>query len=164
MGGHEQLQGKRIDQLSFRIQLVEGLFVKYANVLECKVPGRQFFWQHSATSDRKTFYKQDHKDGMLFIRGTGRGRKRCISVTHVTDSVWNAFETTTPSSISKVIKYYSFIIFISFCAKINFKMQWCRFSDCVYFSERNVKIRMKRKLFIPDLLLLKWHAFSTVNV
>jgi hypothetical protein len=35
--------GKRIDQLSFRIQLVEGLFVKYANVLECKVPG-----QHSS--------------------------------------------------------------------------------------------------------------------
>jgi hypothetical protein len=32
--------GKRIDQLSFKIQLVEGLFVKYANVLECKVPGR----------------------------------------------------------------------------------------------------------------------------
>jgi hypothetical protein len=32
--------GKRIDQLSFRIQLVEGLFVKYANVLEHKVPGR----------------------------------------------------------------------------------------------------------------------------
>jgi hypothetical protein len=33
--------GKRIDQLSFRIHLVEGLFVKYANVLECRVPGRQ---------------------------------------------------------------------------------------------------------------------------
>jgi hypothetical protein len=32
--------GKRTDQLSFRIQLVEGLFVKYANVLERKVPGR----------------------------------------------------------------------------------------------------------------------------
>jgi hypothetical protein len=32
--------GKRIDQLSFRIQLVEELFVKHANVLECKVPGR----------------------------------------------------------------------------------------------------------------------------
>jgi hypothetical protein len=31
---------KRIDQLSFRIQFVEGLFVKYANVLERKVPGR----------------------------------------------------------------------------------------------------------------------------
>jgi hypothetical protein len=32
--------GKKIDQLSFKIQLVEGLFVKYANVLERKVPDR----------------------------------------------------------------------------------------------------------------------------
>jgi hypothetical protein len=32
--------GKGIDQLSFRIQLVEGLFVKYANAVECKVLGR----------------------------------------------------------------------------------------------------------------------------
>jgi hypothetical protein len=33
MGRHGQLQGKITDQLSFRIQLVEGLFVKYAYVL-----------------------------------------------------------------------------------------------------------------------------------
>jgi hypothetical protein len=32
--------GKRIHQLSFRIQLIEGLLVEYFNVLECKVPGR----------------------------------------------------------------------------------------------------------------------------
>jgi hypothetical protein len=31
--------GKEIDQLSFRIQLGEGLFVKSANAVECKVPG-----------------------------------------------------------------------------------------------------------------------------
>jgi hypothetical protein len=31
---------RRTDQLSFRIQLAEGLFVKYANVLDCKEPGR----------------------------------------------------------------------------------------------------------------------------
>jgi hypothetical protein len=31
--------GKRTDHLSFRIQLFEGLFVKYANVLEHRVPG-----------------------------------------------------------------------------------------------------------------------------
>jgi hypothetical protein len=31
---------KRIDQLSVRIQLIEGLFVKHANAVECKVPGR----------------------------------------------------------------------------------------------------------------------------
>jgi hypothetical protein len=29
--------------------------------------------------------------------------------------------TTTPSSVSKVIKYYSFVIFISFCAKLILK-------------------------------------------
>jgi hypothetical protein len=31
--------GKRVDHLLFRIQLVEGLFVKYTSVLECEVPG-----------------------------------------------------------------------------------------------------------------------------
>jgi hypothetical protein len=30
---------KRIDQLSVRIQLIEGLLVKYANAVECKVLG-----------------------------------------------------------------------------------------------------------------------------
>jgi hypothetical protein len=32
--------GKIIDQLSFRIQLVLGLFVKYANAAEGKMPGQ----------------------------------------------------------------------------------------------------------------------------
>jgi hypothetical protein len=32
--------GKTIDQLSFRIELIEGLFVKYASAVEHKVPGR----------------------------------------------------------------------------------------------------------------------------
>ncbi|PNF18924.1 hypothetical protein B7P43_G18030, partial [Cryptotermes secundus] len=32
--------GKNIDQLSFRIELVEGLFLKYASAVEHKVPGR----------------------------------------------------------------------------------------------------------------------------
>jgi hypothetical protein len=31
---------KGIDQLSFKIQLVEGLFVKYTNTVERKMPGR----------------------------------------------------------------------------------------------------------------------------
>jgi hypothetical protein len=65
----------------------------------------------------------------------------CIDVMHVMlDSVWNVFETATPSSISKVIKYYSFVIFISFCAKSNFKMHWCQFSDSMFFSERDIEI------------------------
>jgi hypothetical protein len=37
--------GKRTDQSSFRIKLAEGLFVKYADVLEQKVPR-----QHSSTT------------------------------------------------------------------------------------------------------------------
>ena len=32
--------GKITDQLSFRIQLSEGLFVKYANAVEHQVPGQ----------------------------------------------------------------------------------------------------------------------------
>jgi hypothetical protein len=76
-------------------------------------------------------------------------------VMHVTDSVWNVFVTTIPSSISKVIKYHSFVIFISFNAKSNFKIQWYRYSDSAYYSECNVEIRMKKKLFIPVLFLLK---------
>lgn len=31
--------GKRIDQLSFRINLVKGIFVKFANVMEHKMLG-----------------------------------------------------------------------------------------------------------------------------
>jgi hypothetical protein len=55
-------------------------------------------------------------------------------------------------------------MFVIFCAKSNFKMQWCQYSDSVYFSE-HVKIRMKKKIFIPALLLLEWcDAFSSINV
>jgi hypothetical protein len=35
--------GKRTDQLTFRIHLVEGLFVEYADILEHKMPGSHFF-------------------------------------------------------------------------------------------------------------------------
>jgi hypothetical protein len=52
-----------------------------------------FLWQHSATPDRKTFYKQDSAfweesktaKAVLFVRSTGRGRK--LLVWHVTDCV-----------------------------------------------------------------------------
>jgi hypothetical protein len=49
---------KRIDQLSIRIQLIEGLFVKYANAVERKVPGRHssaFVRQHSARLTERHF-------------------------------------------------------------------------------------------------------------
>jgi len=87
----------------------------------------------------------------------------CIGVT--LDTVWNVFKTTSPRPISKVIKYYSFVIFISFCVESSFKIQWCQYSDFVYFFDHNVEMRMKKTLFIPDLLLLKLRvAFSSANV
>jgi hypothetical protein len=71
-----------------------------------------FFWQHSATSDRMTFYKQDFAfweesktaKTVYCLSKVRRGRGReTVLAWHVTsDSVWNVFETATPSSISKV--------------------------------------------------------------
>jgi hypothetical protein len=50
--------GNRIDQLSFRIQLVEELFVKYANVVERKMPGQRSSDNTvPQLTDRQTFYK-----------------------------------------------------------------------------------------------------------
>ena len=71
MGGFAKLQGakrkllnvmiicrnnirKRIDQLSIRIQLIEGLSVKYANAVEHKVPGRHSS-EKQCPSKRKKF-------------------------------------------------------------------------------------------------------------
>jgi hypothetical protein len=49
---------KRTDQLSVRIQLIEGLFVKHANAVERKGPGRHSS-ENSVPSKKKKFYKQD---------------------------------------------------------------------------------------------------------
>jgi len=44
--------GKKYTALSFRIQLVEGLFIKYASVSETwSVPGVAGIQQHSSTAD-----------------------------------------------------------------------------------------------------------------
>jgi hypothetical protein len=48
----------RIDQLSIRIQLIEGLFVKYANAEKHKVLARHSSGK-TLPSSRKKFYKQD---------------------------------------------------------------------------------------------------------
>ena len=48
---------ERIDQLSIRIQLIEGLSVKYSNAVEFKGPGHSSGKQ--CLSKRKKFYKQD---------------------------------------------------------------------------------------------------------
>jgi hypothetical protein len=37
---YQENTGRRIEQLLYRVQLVEGLFVKYENVTEHKIPGR----------------------------------------------------------------------------------------------------------------------------
>jgi hypothetical protein len=67
--------GKRTEQLSFRIQSIEGLFVKYANPIERKVPG-----QHS--SDNTVLHlarfhwlwrNDDHRNGM-FVKNVERER------------------------------------------------------------------------------------------
>jgi hypothetical protein len=49
---------KRTDQLSVRIQLIEGLFVKHANAVERKVLGQPSS-ENSGPSKKKKFYKQD---------------------------------------------------------------------------------------------------------
>ena len=49
---------KRIDQLLIRIQLIEGLSVKYANAVEYKVLGRHSS-EKQCLSKRKKFYKHD---------------------------------------------------------------------------------------------------------
>jgi hypothetical protein len=106
--------GKRTNQLSIRIQLAEGLFVKYANVLECKVPGRhssdntvlwlteRYFISKLPPSEKKA--RPQRRCVVCQKRGTGRTLYWCDAYVS---------ETTTPSSISKVIKYYSFIILTS---------------------------------------------------
>jgi hypothetical protein len=91
--------GRSIDQLSFRVQLVEGLFMKYASA------GSTFVRQHGAPSDRKIFYKQDSCDcqeiktaKMMYVRSRERGGTLCTGVTRVAwDSASSVFATTTPS-------------------------------------------------------------------
>jgi hypothetical protein len=83
---------KRIDQLSIRIQLIEGLFVKYAFAVECKVPGRHssaLVRQHSVCLTERHFMskipptakksrpqKLCVKNCVLVWRGTMRGMFR----------------------------------------------------------------------------------------
>jgi hypothetical protein len=83
---------KRIDQLSIRIQLIEGLFVKYANAVECKVLGRHssaFVRQHSAHLTERHFIskipptaKKSRPQKLCVVC-----QKPCTGVTW--NSVWN---------------------------------------------------------------------------
>jgi hypothetical protein len=64
---------KRIDQLSFRIQLAEGLVVKYANVLECKVPG-----QHSSDNTVPRLTERHFINKLLPSEKKARPQRWCV--------------------------------------------------------------------------------------
>jgi hypothetical protein len=92
---------KRIDQLSIRIQLIEGLFVKYANAVQCKLRmDSSAFVRQQCSSN--TFYK---KDSTNYEEMKTTEMVCCVSVcTSVTwASAWNVFVTNTCSRISKAI-------------------------------------------------------------
>jgi hypothetical protein len=65
--------GKGADQLSFRMQLVEGLFVKYANVLEHKVPG-----QHSSNNTVPRLTERHFISKILPSEKKTRLQRRCV--------------------------------------------------------------------------------------
>jgi hypothetical protein len=54
---HRNRMGKRTDWQLFRIQLAEGLFVKYANLLNIEVPS-QYSSDNTVQQLTKAFYKQ----------------------------------------------------------------------------------------------------------
>jgi hypothetical protein len=125
---HRNNTGKRTDFI-FQHSIVEGLFVKYANVTECKIPGLHssdntvpsLTERHVIVNFDHLIIKQDQRQWVICQKG--RGRTWCTGVMHVTlDSAWNVFKTTTPSSISKAIKYHFFVILKVYCFKFNFKI------------------------------------------
>jgi len=48
---YRQVTGRNIEQLSYRIQLVEGLFMKYARAAEARNVSATGIRQHSSTAD-----------------------------------------------------------------------------------------------------------------
>jgi hypothetical protein len=65
--------GKRIDHLSLGIQLVEGLFVKYANVLEHKMPG-----QHSSDNTAPRLTERYFVSKILPSEKKSRLQRLCV--------------------------------------------------------------------------------------
>ena len=96
---------KRIQQLSFRIQLIEGLFVKYASAVEHKVPGShpsdntvpRLTERHliSKIQRRRSLH---HRESALFVKSAEGGGTQCIGVMRAAwASAWNVSVTTTHS-------------------------------------------------------------------
>jgi hypothetical protein len=65
--------GRRIDQLSFRVQLVEGFFVKYASAIEHKVPGR-----HSSGNTVPHLTERHFISKIPLTARKSRPQKRCV--------------------------------------------------------------------------------------
>jgi hypothetical protein len=65
--------GKNTDQLSFRVQLIEGLFVKYANGVEHKVPGR-----HSSDNTVPHLTEQHFISKIPPTAKKSRPQRRCV--------------------------------------------------------------------------------------
>ena len=96
---------KRIQQLSFRIQLIKGLFVKYASAVEHKVPGShpsdntvpRLTERHliSKIQRRRSLH---HRESALFVKSAEGGGTQCIGVMRAAwASALNVSVTTTHS-------------------------------------------------------------------
>jgi hypothetical protein len=81
----------------------------------------------------------------------------CTGVMYVTsNSVWNVSETTTPSSVSKVIKNCSFVILNVYCAKLILK--YIVVDIPIPCTSQNIMSKLqgeKKNFFFPNLLLFK---------
>jgi hypothetical protein len=60
------------------------------------------------------------------------------------DSLLNVLETTTPSNIYKVLKYYSLIILLTLLYQSDFQIVWWWYSGSMYFSEHGANIWQKK--------------------
>jgi hypothetical protein len=97
--------GKSRDQLSFRVQLVEGLFVKYVSAVEYKVLGRHLSDNTVPRLTEIWFISKipptvgkSIPEKRCVVSEAGEEEGHCTGVTHVAwDSASSVFATTTPS-------------------------------------------------------------------
>jgi hypothetical protein len=66
----------------------------------------------------------------------------------VTDSAWNVLETTIPNSISKVIKYNSFIIYMFTVVKVTLK--YSGVDILILCTSLNTASKLQGKKIIPS--------------
>jgi hypothetical protein len=150
--------GKRIDQLSFRIQLIEGLFVKYVNAVELKLSGRHssdntvphLTERHFISKIPPTVKKSRPQRWCVVCQKRGRkretvhwcdecGRGLCIECFRDYYTQLNLESNMLPL----------FIIFISLPCQKYFGSNVDQCSDSIYFSEHSVKIWKTKLKFYP---------------